>query len=86
MNKLSVVTNRKPLEKPRTFTTNEQFIDEVRSLLWKSGRSWVQLAKRTGLSKTTVRKLASGETTWPRHTTLFAILMALHKGLAIVDR
>jgi predicted transcriptional regulator len=72
-------------ERPRTFTSNEKFIDEIRALLWASGKTWTQLALETNISTATVRRLASGSTKWPRPHTLFSTLAALKKGIAIVD-
>lgn len=82
---MATVTPLPRRERPRTFTSNEQFIDEIRALLWASGQTWVTLADQCHVSKTTIRRLASGHTTWPRHTTLFAVLHALKKGITVVD-
>lgn len=74
-----------PIRRPRTFTSNEAFIGEVRDLIFASGMTYTRIASECNVSKTTVNRLASGQTTWPRHTTLFAVLKALNKRLAIVD-
>lgn len=71
--------------RPRTFTSNEAFIDELRQIVMTSGLTYQRIAVECNLSATTVQRLASGQTTWPRHTTLFAILAAMKKKLAIVE-
>src|SRR5262245_17458300 len=83
---------RAPAKKPRTFTTNEEFIEELRDIVRTAkdpgtGRpvTYKEIALDCSISPTTVQRLASGTTVWPRHTTLFAILKAMRKRLAIVD-
>lgn len=78
------VVELKRLARPRVFTTNEELIDEVREELWKSGISWKRLAEQANLGQGTVQRLASGQTKWPRPTTLFPLLQALGLGLAVV--
>jgi len=73
---------RKP---PRVFTKQEQFIDSLREAILTSGLTYTILATRAGVSITTIQRLASGYTRWPRHTTLFPLLQAVGKRLAFVD-
>lgn len=71
--------------RPKSFTTNERFIEELRALLFRSGRTWKDIAAECSLSHSTVQRLARGDTIWPRHTTLFSVLASLNKRIAIVD-
>jgi len=70
---------------PRVFTKQEQFIDSLREAILTSGLTYTILATRAGVSVTTIQRLASGYTRWPRHTTLFPLLQAVGKRLAFVD-
>ena len=79
------MTNVIKLRRPKTFTSNEAFIDELRDIILTSGFTYKQIAEHCNLSTTTVNRLAAGYTKWPRHTTLFAILKTMKKRLAIVD-
>lgn len=71
--------------RPRTFTSNEAFIEELREIILTSRMTYTRIAAECSLSVTTVNRLATGHTQWPRHTTLFAVLRAMNKRLAIVD-
>ena len=71
--------------KPRTFTSAEAMLDEVRVMVHTDGRTQKEIAKATGVAPTTVGNIATGKTKWPRQTTLFPLLKALHKKLQIID-
>lgn len=63
--------------KPRTFTSNEEFIDALAEEIITSRRTYKSIALECKLSTSTVQNLASRTTRWPRHTTLFPLAMAL---------
>lgn len=70
--------------RPRTFTANEQVIDRLRELIFESHIPYSELAVSCGLSKTTIERLARGDTKWPRPTTLFPLLQVLGYGMQLV--
>lgn len=70
--------------KPKVFTSQEQVIDAVREGIFTSGLTYDKIAEEAGVSATTVRRLASGDTRWPRHTTLFPVLHAIGLGIKVV--
>jgi hypothetical protein len=70
---------------PRVFTEHERFIDALRMELLTSKMTYTLIASKAGVGHTTVGNIASGKTRWPRHTTLFPLLKALGKTLAMVD-
>lgn len=69
--------------RPRTFTANEEFIDRLRELIFESQIHYKDLAASCGLAISTVQRLASGGTKWPRPTTLFPVLHALGYGMQL---
>lgn len=69
------------LIKPKSFTSNEEMIDLLRDLLFASGRTWKDLAEAANINKNTVQRLASGQTKWPKPTTLFPLMKAIGYGL-----
>ena len=75
-----------PTWKPKTFTTAEAMLEEVRILIHKDGRTQREIALNTGVGPSTINHIATGHTKWPRHTTLFPLLEALHKKIQIVDK
>lgn len=68
--------------RPKSFTENERFIEEIREAIFISGISYEKLAGKD-MSHTTVQRLASGKTKWPRPSTLFPLLDRLGLELAI---
>ena len=66
-----------PLPRPRSFTTPERFIEAIRESIFRDGRPYHVIASATGVSPSTIRNLAIGNTRWPRATTLFPLLHAL---------
>jgi transcriptional regulator with XRE-family HTH domain len=66
-----------PLWRPRTFTSAEAMLDEVRVLIHQDGRTQKRIADAVGVSQVTVGNIASGKTKWPRHTTLFPLMAVL---------
>jgi hypothetical protein len=63
--------------KPRTYTSAEAVLDSVREGIFMDGRTHKEIARLSHISPTTVRNIAVGNTTWPRHTTLFPIMHTL---------
>src|SRR5262249_30757817 len=73
------------IRRPRVFTRHEQFIDALREELLTCGMTYTQVALKTGGAHSTIHNIATGRTKWPRHTTLFPLVQALGKRLAMVD-
>ena len=72
--------------RPKTFTTAEALIEEVRVQIFQDGHPYKQVALGTGVSQGTISRLANGHTKWPRPTTLFPLMNALGVELQIVKR
>ncbi len=72
--------------KPRSMTTGERLIEEVRQQIFRDGRSYKDVATQVGVSPSTIRNLASGKTIWPRPTTLFPTLDAVGLEMRIVQK
>lgn len=68
---------------PKTFTTNEAFVERIREEIFESRKTYNQLAADTGVGRTTIAKIANGTTRWPKHTTLFPLLAALNLHLEL---
>jgi hypothetical protein len=77
---------RRPGWRPRTFTSAEEMLDEVRGIMFADKRPTAKLAADVGVSPSTVNNIRTGKTRWPRQTTLFPLLDALGKGLRIVEK
>ena len=77
---------RIPVHKPRTFTSAERLIEEVRKDIFASGEKYRVLAGQVGVSASTINNLASGKTRWPRPTTLFPLLGALGLELKLTKK
>jgi transcriptional regulator with XRE-family HTH domain len=73
-------------DRPRAFTTAEKMIEELRTQIFKDGRTYKEIAFKTGVNATTVNNLASGKTRWPRPTTLFPLLATLGLSVQIVRK
>lgn len=82
---VATVHQLRPRQGPRSFTSNEEFIEEIRNLIFSCGKTYTQLAVESHVSNSTIANIASGKTRWPRHTTLFPLTAALSKKLALVD-
>lgn len=65
------------LVKPRNYTTAEAVLDSVREAIYVDGRTYKEIGNATGVSLSTIHNIATGKTTWPRHTTLFPLMAAL---------
>jgi transcriptional regulator with XRE-family HTH domain len=70
----------------RSFTTAEMLIEEVRNNIFKDGRSYKEIALKTGVAQSTINNLATGKTRWPRPTTLFPALDTLNLEMRLVRR
>ena len=68
--------------RPQTFTENERLVDEVREHIFRSQKSYKEIATACKVSAQTVGKLARGQTKWPRPTTLFPLID--HLGLRLL--
>lgn len=73
------------LSRPRTYTTNEAFIDDIREAIMKSGLTYKVIADGSGVGQATVQRIASGHTKWPRPTTLFPMLSVLKLQIQLVS-
>jgi len=71
--------------RPRSMTTGERMIEEVRNRIFSDGRGYKDIAHATGVSRSTINALAQGKTRWPRPTTLFPLLAALRLHIELVD-
>lgn len=67
-------TNVIHFRKPRTFTASERVIEYLSVRIMQSGKSYRQIAEDCGVSQTTIAKIATRQTTWPRPHTFFAVL------------
>jgi transcriptional regulator with XRE-family HTH domain len=75
-----------PTWKPKTFTSPEALLDEVRRQRGQVRLTNKQLASEVGVSASTVSNFQSGKTRWPRPTTLFPLLRALNLEIQLVPR
>lgn len=75
-----------PLWRPRTFTSAEAMLDEVRTHLSQDKRTNHAIANVVGVAPGTVYNITSGKTRWPRPTTLFPLLHALGLELQVVPK
>jgi len=71
--------------RPRTLTTAERMIEEVRERIFSDGRGYREIATQTKVAASTIANLANGKTRWPRPTTLFPLLTALRLHIELVD-
>lgn len=76
-----------PGHRPKTFTAGEEFIDELRERIFKSGLSYKEIASHAHppVSAGTIQRLVSGKTGWPRPYTLFAVCAALGVKIGLID-
>lgn len=72
--------------RPRTFTSAEAMLEQVRVIVHKDGRPQKAIAREVGVSPSTINNLASGKTRWPRPTTLFPLLRAMNMEIQLVPR
>ena len=72
-----------PLWKPKTFTSAEAMLEEVRGLIRADSSTIKVIAAQTGVATTTIYNIAGGKTRWPRHTTLFPLLDTLGYRISI---
>jgi len=72
--------------KPKTFTSAEAMLDEVRDLIRADELNTKVIAVKTGVAPTTVYNILSGKTKWPRSTTLFPLLETLGYGITITRK
>lgn len=68
------MANPVPMWKPKTFTSAEAMMDEVRAILHADRHTQKVIADRVGVSHSTISNISSGKTRWPRATTLFPLL------------
>ena len=66
-----------PMWKPKTYTSAEAMLEEVRELIHMDGSTQKEIAAETGVAQSTIHNIASGKTRWPRHSTLFPLLDTL---------
>ena len=66
-----------PLWRPKTFTSAEAMMEEVRSIIHADSRMQRHIANKVGVAPSTIGNIATGKTRWPRATTLFPLLDTL---------
>lgn len=71
--------------RPQSFTQAEHLIETLRLRIFSSGLTCDNFAEKTGCTSSTIQRLASGKTRWPRPVTLFGLLNAIDLKLAIVE-
>lgn len=74
----SATITRLRLYKPKVFTTQEAFMEELQSAIFASGIKYKDLASMASVANSTIANIANGTTRWPRHTTLFPLIAALN--------
>lgn len=67
--------------RPKSFTSAEKLIEQIREDILTSKDTYKVIAVRTGKATSTIANIASGKTRWPRDTTLFPLIAALGKTL-----
>ena len=72
--------------KPRTYTSAETLIEEVRQSIFRDGRPYREIAATTNVANSTISNLAQGKTRWPRPTTLFPLLQSLNLEMKLVKK
>lgn len=63
------------IRRPRTYTSAERVIEYLSIRIMESGYTYKVIAEHTGLSQSTIRKVASRQTIWPRPNTFFSLLI-----------
>lgn len=74
------------VRRPKSYTTPEALIEEVRKGIFGDKFGYKDIADRCKVSTSTIHNLASGKTRWPRPTTLFPLLQTLGLELRIVKK
>ena len=74
------------VRKPRTFTSAELLIEEVRNAIFAEKTGYQVIADKCSVSRTTIQNLATGKTRWPRPTTLFPLLQSLGLEMRITKK
>ena len=75
-----------PFRRPKSFTSAEALIDEVRAGLLAMNVPRRIIADKCNVSISTITNLAMGKTRWPRPTTLFPIIDALGMQLTLTQK
>lgn len=70
--------------RPRSFTSAERLLEQVRTEIFECGDTYKVLAVKTGVARTTIANIATGKTKWPRQTTLFPMLKSMGLGMRLV--
>jgi len=71
--------------RPQSFTQAEHLIETLRLRIFSSQLTYDYLAEKAGCTESTIQRLASGKTRWPRPATLFGLLNAIDLRLALVE-
>ena len=77
------MANPVPMWKPKTFTSAEAMMEEVRAIIAADHETQRVIAARVGVAPATIGNIASGKTRWPRQSTLFPLLDTLGYRLSI---
>lgn len=67
-----------------TFDNGAEVMDTLRRAIYE--RDPELLAYRIGVSKSTILRIRSGKTKWPREATLFSLISACNMQLALVGK
>lgn len=62
------------MSKPKSFTSSEAVIEELSNKIFKSGKTYAQIANEIGVSRSTVANVATRKTIWPRPATFFPLI------------
>lgn len=74
---------RRPRSQPDPETMRAAAIAVVQEAIQTDGRTRHQIAAAACISVGTVHRIATGDTRWPRHTTLFPLIVVLGLRLTI---
>jgi DNA-binding phage protein len=74
------------MTRPRTYDSREAFMSALSEAIVADGRTHVQLALATSVSHTTISRIVSGDTRWPRYTTIFPLIQTLGLKLSLERR
>ncbi len=72
--------------KPRVYTRSEQVMDMLRSKIYASEHDYRVIARRCGVSESTIYTIRRGVTRWPRPATFFALIEFFDLQLVLAER
>lgn len=72
--------------KPRVYTRSEQVMDMLRGKIYASEHDYRVIARRCGVSESTIYAIRRGATRWPRPATFFALIEFFDLQLVLAER